>query len=208
MSKFVQRAVAIAALSTLAIAAQAAELSNGLHFVLNAGITGGGDTLATVNYVGGSSQNIKAGNLFQLGGGVLWHASTMPLETQITLNYHIDDTSATNGSVKFERVPLEVAAFYTGVQKWRFGGGVRYVTAPKYTSQINGGANETVDFKNSIGALVEAGYGFTPHAWLNVRYVAEKYQPKTYTRNGVATDVSGTRSFSGNHVGINFLYAF
>ena len=208
MQQSVQRACAIAFFSTIALSAQADQLSGGLHPVLNAGLTFGGDTIATTYYSNGSSQDIKAGGLIQLGGGVLWQAIDFPLATQFTVNYHVDDTSASNGNATFDRVPIELTFFYTGVDKWRFGAGARFVQSPKYKSHIDNVSDKQLNFKNTTGALVEAGYGFTPHMWVSLRYVSERYQPTTYTENGVTTDVSGTRSYDGSHVGLTFTYAF
>jgi hypothetical protein len=208
MYKAVQKSLAIAVLSTLAMSAHADQLTGGFHPVVNVGITGGGDTIATTQYSNSTSQDIKAGGLFQIGGGVLWQATDMPLATQFTVNYHVDDNTASNGSATFDRVPIELTLFYTGVDKWRFGGGVRFVQSPKYRGHIDGVSDQAINFKNTTGALVEIGYGFTPHMWLNLRFVSESYQPTTYTENGVTTDVSGAQSFDGSHVGLNFVYAF
>jgi hypothetical protein len=208
MHKSVQQAFAGALLSTLALSAQADQLSGGLHPVLSFGITGGGDTIATTKYSNGTSQDIKAGGLVQFGGGVLWQATDVPLATQFTVNYHVDDTTASNGSATFDRVPIELSLFYTGVDKWRFGGGVRFVQSPKYKGHIDNVSDKSLNFKNTTGALIEAGYGFTPHMWLSLRFVSEKYQPTTYTNNGVTTDVSNTSSYDGSHIGLNFMYAF
>jgi hypothetical protein len=208
MVKAVQKTLAIAVLSTLATSAYADQLEGGFHPLVNVGITGGGDTIATTQYSNDTSQDIKAGGLFQFGGGVLWQATDIPLATQFTVNYHVDDTTASNGSATFDRVPIELTLFYTGVDKWRFGGGVRFVQSPKYRGHIDGVSDQAINFKNTTGALVEIGYGFTPHMWLNLRFVSESYQPTTYTENGVTTDVSGAQSFDGSHVGLNFVYAF
>jgi hypothetical protein len=208
MYKAVQRSLAIAVLSALTMAAHAEQLSGGLHPVLQFGLTGGGDTISTTYYSNGTSENINAGGLVQLGGGVLWQSSDMPLATQFSVNYHVDDTSASNGSSTFDRVPIELTFFYTGVDRWRFGAGVRFVQTPRYRSHVDGVSDESLNFKNTTGALVEIGYGFTSHAWLNLRLVSEKYQPTTYTKNGVTTDVSNSPSYDGSHIGLNFVYAF
>lgn len=209
MHKSVQRTFVVTALSVLAMSAQAAgQLDGGLHPVLSIGLTGGGDTIATAKYSNGTSQNINAGGLVQLGGGVLWQASDIPLATQFSVNYHVDGFSASNGDGTFDRMPIELAFFYTGVDKWRFGGGVRFVQSPKYKSHIDNVSDQQLNFKNTTGLLIEGGYGFTPHMWLSLRLVSEKYKPTTYTANGVTTDVSNTASYDGSHIGLNFMYAF
>ncbi|WP_148415288.1 hypothetical protein [Noviherbaspirillum massiliense] len=188
--------------------AHAADPNPGVHFILTGGLTDGGDTILTARYRNGYSDNIKSGGLVQLGAGVLVQMKDVPLATSFTVNYHVDDASARNGSLRFERVPLELLAFYTGVERWRFGGGVRFVQSPKATSDVDD-EKETLKFKNTTGAVLEAGFGITPSAWINVRYVSEKYRPKRFTAaNGVTTDVSGEPSIDGSHFGVNFLYQF
>lgn len=185
------------------LAVSAAADDPGLHFILSAGLTGGGDKVDTVDYTNGDSVNIGSGSLLQLGGGVLWKFYDAPIATSLTVNYHVDSADGRNGSVTFDRVPVEAIGYYTGVQNWRFGAGVRFVQSPTYTYDV-GSTYQKVRFENTTGALIEAGYGFTPSMWLNLRYVSERYREK----RGQAVSITNGQTLDGSHVGINFLYQF
>ncbi|GAB5605024.1 hypothetical protein [Sideroxyarcus sp. TK5] len=179
----------------------------GAHLILNGGLTYGGDTLVTVNYSDGSSGKVKAGSFVQLGAGMFYQMQDRPMALQITANYHYDLEQGSNGSVLFYRYPIEALAYYTGNERWRLGGGVRYVTNPMRTITLNG--KYRISYDNAFGLVGEAGYAMTPNFWINVRAVLEKYQPKEYTINGVFTaDMSTSQSANGNHLGVNFTYQF
>jgi len=207
MRKPVQKIVLTAVLSVIAMSAQAQMVTPGFHFVLNAGITGGGDTIASVQYVGGGSADIKAGGTFQFGGGGLWQFSNVPLAAQVTVNYHIDDMTASNGSGSFSRVPIETTLFYTGVPSWRFGIGARFNQSPEYELDVPG-TRESATFDSSTGVLVEIGYGITQHSWVNFRMVSEKYKTSSYQLNGTSYNVSNTPALDGSHVGISYVHIF
>lgn len=207
MKKTLALAVLGTALAT-PLLAHASASDAGLHFILTGGLTAGGDTMVRLNYTDGTSENVKAGRLLQVGGGVLWQAATMPVAASFTVNYHIDNASAKNGKGQFERTPLEALLYYTGVEKWRFGAGLRAVQSAKATYKVDGD-EETLRFKDTTGAIIEAGYGITPKAWINVRYVSEKYKASTYTAiNGQTYRISDSVKYDGSHIGVNFLYQF
>jgi len=179
----------------------------GAHFILNGGLTYGGDTLVTVNYSDGSSGKVKAGSFVQLGAGMLYQMQDKPVALQITANYHYDLEQGSNGSVLFYRYPIEALAYYTGNERWRLGGGVRYVLNPMRTVTMSG--KYRISFDNAFGLVGETGYAITPNFWVNVRAVLEKYQPNDYTINDVlAADMSASPSVNGNHIGVNFSYQF
>src|SRR5262245_28206956 len=107
------------------LAAQAQERS--VRGVLGLGLTGGGDTLATVVYTDGSTDSIKAGGLVHVFGGAefsLGSAVTM----QATIGYHVDETSgASNGSLRFSRYPVELLGHFQVAPQVRLGGGARFI---------------------------------------------------------------------------------
>lgn len=201
------RTLVIAVLALVAASAHAADPmasgSNnpGFHPVLGMDLTFGGDTISTQSYTDGSSSSTRAGGVVQLGGGVAWNSADMPISAQFTINYHVDNKSASNGTIKFERFPIEGLVFYTGVPNWRFGGGVRFVQSPKFSDSYLG---NSADFKNAIGGVVEAGYSFGPGSWVTLRYVSEKYEQTTY--NG--TSLNGSNKIDGSHFGVGYQYEF
>jgi hypothetical protein len=124
----------------------------------------------------------------------------------LSANYHVDGITASNGDMSFRRYPIEALAYYTGVESFRFGGGIRVVTSPEASLTINGSTEKKV-FDNATGYVAELGYKMGPYSWVNFRYVSEKYQLKTYTStSGTTTPPVGT--YDGSHFGVNFLFEF
>ena len=164
-------------------------------FLVGFGLTGGGDTLATVPYTDGTSDNIKAGGLFHFYGGAEYRVLDS-LALQGTFGYHSNRSNASNGSLRFDRLPIDALAMYSLTPGWRIGGGAEFVLSPQLkgtgvASDIN------VKFKNTVGAVVEGEYVFQQSLGVKLRYVAEKYKPK-----------NGGESASGNHVSVMMSYYF
>ena len=180
----------------------------GLHLVLNAGITYGGDTIHVAPYTNGSTQDIKAGSLVQLGIGGLYQFENDPVALMLSANYHVDAAGGSNGSDTFSRFPIEALVYYTGKERFRIGGGVRIVNSPEWVYTVNG-VTEKATFDNTTGLVAEIGYHLTRKAWLNLRFVSEKYKANTYTApNGVTYSQAGRAPFSGSHMGVNFTFEF
>lgn len=196
-------------LSTLLVAspALANESPGGLKFALTGGLTLGGDDLFKVQFADGDSDKIKAGEILQVGAGALYQSPTMPLAAQITISYHFDTIFADNGDAGFDRYPLEGILYYTGVQDWRFGAGARLALSPEADASA-AGDEVTVEFKNGTGFIVEVGYQVANNFWMNLRAVQEEYEVKRFNVNGMDLALSDDRDVSGNHVGLNFLWAF
>ena len=175
-----------------AISAQAADAAVPFKFVLGAGLTSGGDTLATLVYTDGSSDSVKGGNLatFYLGGE--FRVGTA-VSVQATIGYHTDRTKdAENGSVQFNRTPVDLLAYYHLNDKVRLGGGAQFVSS----SRLKGsGAASSIDvpFDSTIGGVIEGEYLFSPHMGIKLRSVTEKFNLS-----------GGGGSASGNHIGVLF----
>ena len=179
-----------------AFSAHAADAVSPFKFLLGAGLTVGGDTLITVPFTDGSRDDVKAGGLVHLyGGGELRVMDSLAL--QATVGYHINDTrAASNGSVRFTRVPVDVLAMYSANEKIRVGGGVQFVSGPELKGS-GVASNVSQKFDSTTGAIVEGEYLFTPHAGLKLRYVSEKFTPS-----------DGGSKIDGSHVGLMFSYYF
>jgi hypothetical protein len=156
----------------------------GFHFLLPIGLTFGGDTLATAYFTNGDTKSIKAGELLQIGLGALYQFDTMPLALSMTANYHWDSVTASNGDMKFKRYPIEMLAYYSGMERFRVGGGVRMVQSPEITLSING-TSQTYKYDNTTGLVLETGFKLDKSSWLNLRYVSEQYKGNNLlTKNG------------------------
>ncbi|MGW8390407.1 outer membrane beta-barrel protein [Pseudoduganella sp. HUAS MS19] len=172
---------AVFALAALAIASSsyaqnAAEPARTVHGFVGLGITAGGDKLATAEYTNGDSANIRAGGGVYFTGGVDFRIDEQ-FSVQTSVNFHVDDQSARNGSMKFQRFPIEALAFYHINQNWKIGTGLRYVTGAKLSGS-GAGEIDDVKFDNTLSGVVEAEYLFTPQLSVKVRYVNEKLEVK------------------------------
>jgi len=187
--------IALAIASTGVAQAQAPAEDNGVRFFLGAGLTAGGDKLVKLEFTDGTDSTVTAGGLVQLTGGVDYRINS-DFSLQTSINYHVSDATASDGSVKFTRMPIELIGYYNVTPEWRIGAGARYVSSAKLSASGNAGHGH-VDFDNTVGALVEAEYMFSPKAGVKFRYVAEKYK------------VSITKEkVDGNHFGAMFNYYF
>lgn len=173
------------------------------YFVLSGGLTGGGDKLAEVRYSNGDREAIRAGGLFQLNAGLLWQPALAPVSVQATIGWHADSIDASNGDVVFSRVPVEVLGYFTGVPRWRFGGGARFVRDARLETDVDG-FSDTLRFRDSTGLVLEAGYQIAPRGWLNVRFTDEEYEAQSF--NGLRVVPTGTTS--ARSVGVNLLWMF
>jgi hypothetical protein len=184
--------IAIAGLATLLLSGGALAQTGTARGVFGAGLTAGGDTLATVVFSDGSSEDIKAGGLLHVFGGVEFRAS-QTVTMQVNVGYQIDDTSGgSNGSLRFSRYPIEALAHVQINPAFRVGGGVRFVTSPKVAG--SGVLNYVnIPYDSATGAVIEGEYLVTPNIGLKLRAVTEKYKPK-----------GGGASVDGNHIGFTF----
>lgn len=178
------------------VGANAADAPASAHFLLGAGLTFGGDTLATVTYSDGRSEDIRGGGLAHLYAGGDFRVTDV-LSLQATVGYHVDDSSAaSNGSVRFTRMPVDLLVLYHLNDHVRLGLGAQFVNSPKLKGS-GVASNINLEFKNTTGAIVEGEYLFTPHMGAKLRYVSEKFEAQT-----------GGPKADGNHLGLMFSYYF
>ena len=164
------------------------------HWMAGMGISGGGDKLATAEYTDGQTQNIRAGSGVYFTGGVDYRVAS-DFSIQGTINFHIDDTSASNGSIRFERFPIEFLGYYHVNDALRIGAGLRYINGAKLSSS---GAASGLNFKfdNTVSSVAEAEYFWTPQIGMKMRYVKETFK------------APGIKDVKANHVGISGNYYF
>ena len=190
--------IALAALSAAAIVPTLAhaglDTANPVHPLIGIAITGGGDKLSSVQFSNGGSRDITAGGLVQIWGGVEYHEQGSPFAFQGIFGYHFDNTSADNGSQRFERFPLELIALYSFDPKFRLGIGARYATSAKFRSSGAGNVGD-FNFKSQLAPMLMGEWLINPSVGLQLRYVHE-----TYKINGVSID--------GSHGGVGVNYYF
>jgi hypothetical protein len=166
---------------------------------LAADFNAGAETLFTIQYTDGTTQDIKAGNglLAEVGGGALFFdQQPHRLETQLTLGIKYSTMSpANNASLSFVRVPIELLAFYRN-DDWHFrvgGGGAWYVS----NSLTGGGVLNVNDkFAPALGGIMQADFVWGAFA-VGLRYTLLQMRKE-------GTDESG----NANSLGVNLSYFY
>src|SRR5688572_18773500 len=92
------------------------------RFFVGVGLTGGGDKLATAQFKNGGEIDIRAGGQVALTAGVDFTVNDQ-FALQANVGYHVDNASGSNGNIRFQRIPVEVLAYYRASPEWRFGVG-------------------------------------------------------------------------------------
>lgn len=166
-----------------------------LRFVIGAGLTFGGDKLATAYYTDDTEEDIRAGGMLALLAGLDYRVSPQ-FSIQGTIGYHVDNSTASNGDMTFSRVPLELLGYYHVNEQVRVGGGIRHVTSTEFSSS---GASDIGDFEfdDSTGAVAEIEYMYSRQLGVKLRWANDKFKEK---RSGA--------SAKGDHVGllVNFYF--
>jgi hypothetical protein len=186
----IKKLVPLALLAVSAAACAADDNERALRFAAGIGLTNGGKTLINATFTDGTTEKVTSGGLVHLyvGGE---YSFTPNIAVQANVGYHVHDTSpATNGSLTFSRVPVELLGYYKVTDHVRLGGGLRYLSDARLkgtgvASDIN------VKFKSTTGAVIEGEYLFTRNIGVKLRYVSEKYKAE-----------GDTESISGNHGGL------
>lgn len=157
------------------------------------GYTFGGDTIHTITYTTGETQNLKGGGmyLFKVGGEV--RLRDYPVDLQGTVGYHVDNDRASNAVIRYTRWPIEGMAYYRLKKGFRVGAGVRYVTNTKFYYEFEGQRYADLGFNKSVGYVVEGEYFFFNSTSFSLRYVKEPLSIDT---------PGGTYKARGDHVGI------
>jgi opacity protein-like surface antigen len=188
------RSRALGALVLAALVSSPAFAADGFSPVLGVGLTAGGEKLASVQYTDGSSDTIKSGGLIHMFGGVEYQSGKFALQANV--GYHVHDTNANNGSVKFSRWPVELLAFWHVTDQVRLGAGVRKADNAKLTSSGAASNLGGLKLEGEAGTILQGEYFFDNSRFSTyLRYVAEDYKV-------------GGLSVSGKHVGIGVVARF
>lgn len=155
----------------------------------------GGDTLATT-----SEGDIKAGGIIHFAiGATFYNYLNNQLETQITYGFKGDSVSAQNGTVSFNRNPLEVLQFYR-TDMFRFGGGITYHMSPKYKCEVDFQCSSTVNFKDQLGYVLQAD--FVLKAPGEKKFFREFTLGGRYTKIDYTPELTTTK-FDGSSIGFS-----
>ena len=160
----------------------------GFKLVLSAGITGGGDALATTTD-GGS---LNAGGMILLSAGSVYSFADSDFQIQGSVGYHFDELTASNGSASFSRTTLEILPFYQINETVRAGLGLIQVMSPSYSDPLG-----SVAFDDTTGLVVEVDWKIHGSSWWGVRFADIDYNVSS---SGVP--------FDGNYFGVMFHAGF
>jgi hypothetical protein len=152
--------------------------------------------LAGVTYTNGSTANLRAGGTTDFRGGIDWRAPGANYGVQASIGYFTDKANASNGSVSFNRTPLEVVGYWSANDTFRAGLGLRKTGTAKLSGSGAASNLGSTSFKGGTGLLAEGEWMFGAHMGLGLRYVSEKY-----------TAPNGTK-VNGSHGGLRFNWYF
>src|SRR5262249_38294178 len=154
---------------------------------VGAGITYGGDTLATVRFRNGDTYDLHGGSLAEVYAGVDYRLAEQ-WSIEATLGYHADFRDGRNGHPTFERFPVALPGHFHLTPNWRFGGGVRYAINPR----LSGGgvlSGQGVAYRADLGAVLEGEYLLFGRGWRDVgfklRGVTERYKVRDDSASGL-----------------------
>lgn len=163
----------------------------------------GGDVLAKGGYTSGATFNLNAGSGVALSLGADYRLSDQ-LTIQASFGHHGDREVGTNGSVGFERQPVELTGFYAVNEQVRVGLGVRKArNARVQATRVAVGIPGSGSYDSSVGVILEGQYFFEapskterkPVVGINLRLVQESYT--------LGPDGIGSRDKKdGSHIGL------
>ncbi len=191
MRKSIRTLALLSVLSGMSYTAQAAEVRG----LFNMGYDFGGDTLVTVIYSDGTRESVDANKALYFGAGIsLVHDRAATLETQLTLNYHFDETDPlASGGVKYSATSFDAIQIFN-VNQASFGVGVTYHMSPKVTG--TGVVSGNLQFDDALGLVFQVGYRLSDRSIIGMRYTNIKYK------------IAGVPDSDGSGVGIFFNFGF
>lgn len=162
-----------------------------LQWVASIGLTFGGDDLATAKTDDGDyKDDVEAGGLIYLGGGLKYNFANSPFSIQGVLGYHFDFVDADNGDAWFTRNFFDLLGIYRFGQHCIGLGATQHFNA-EY--EIDSDLEDlTVDFDDANGFIIEYTYLASPYVGISVRYTDIEYDFSDY-------DVD---SIDGNNIGL------
>jgi hypothetical protein len=126
--------------------------------LLRMGLDVGGDKLAEVQYANGDTAQLTAGGLVTFAAGVLIHPAA-PWALEATVGYKIDKVNASNGTLQFSRIPVDVILSYAN-SGHRLGAGATVHLSPTGKCEVDGYCNESVSYNHALGGIVQYVYGW------------------------------------------------
>jgi hypothetical protein len=163
--------VILSAASVQAADTEAPELEGGLGFVGELGIEFGGDEVGEVVFEDDSSESLKGGDGFAFAVGAHYRPPGWAVDFSGTVGYKVDDTSATNASVRVSRTTVELLAHYDPKESWWIAAGPVWHNGVKLDAD---GFDENLNMGSATGFTLQAGW-----KWIAVKYTDMEYTEET-----------------------------
>jgi hypothetical protein len=139
--------------------------------VLTGEIAFGGDDMVVVS----GGEDLQAGQLLNLGIGYDFDLNAeKTLRLRAGINYKFDSVDADNGEADFDRWPLDILVI-SRQGNFALGAGITYHLSPTFEATINGSTSR-VDFDDSLGFLLQAGYLVAERVELGARVTLIEYE--------------------------------
>ncbi|HEY3517492.1 MAG TPA: hypothetical protein VGL98_10640 [Gammaproteobacteria bacterium] len=137
-----------------------------------AGLAYGGDTIGSILFVSGDEQDIKAGDGFSFGGGIVQRINDR-LGIKYTAAYKVSFSSASNADVMKTVLPIDIIPYYrTGDHK--FGVGLSLHLSPEVDWDW---LAPTMDFDDATGITLEYAFRKFGFSYTDMDY---EWGPLTY----------------------------
>lgn len=149
----------------------AGEPRSQFSFAFGADAEFGGDDVATVAFVDGSHQNVRAGQGVSLSlGGYFRPAPESPFGVRATLGYKYVTTKASNADITLTRVVTELVGTYRFNDSFWMGAGPVRHSSIKFDG---GGLGPDLRFDSATGFRAEAGWRWFALAFTGISYKDE-----------------------------------
>jgi len=164
-------------------------------FLVQTDLEFGGDTVATVSFEDGDTQNVHAGQGISLGvGGYVRPSDQVPIEIAAIIGYKFVTTAADNADINLSRTVIKLNATYWFTNDWFVTAGLTQHLSP----ELNGDDFfEDIRFDDATGVSAEVGW-----RWIALRYTKIEYSlPGFEDTDASSVGLSFTWRFGGHRGG-------
>lgn len=158
--------------------------------IAHLGYSFGGETLATVYFTDGSSDNAKANMGLDLAGGVAFGSRHQGgFQGRVLAGYTFGGAGASNGGVEWRAPHVDLVGHYNLTDTFRVGLGGTYHLSPelKSTGDLSG---FEVEYDNAFGSLVELEWD-AQLIFVSMRYTAITYDVESVNGTGISGESDG-----------------
>jgi hypothetical protein len=164
-------------------------------FLVQTDLEFGGDTVATVAFEDGDTQNVHAGQGISLGiGGYARPSDRIPIELSGVLGFKYVTTAADNADINLSRTVLKLNATYWLDHDWFLTAGLTHHFSPTLDGDD---FFEDITFDDATGFSAEVGW-----RWIALRYTKIEYSlPGFEDTDASSFGLSFTWRFGGHRGG-------